>query len=133
MRMSELRLSFEQVCILRPYRQLDRDMTIRGYCLPKGTPIIFAPITLHRSPDNWLRPDEFLPERFMPQQLEEKVDPSEAHSLHSGLLGLWLHATPAADCPAVLPWVCCMLISLRRICFPAFLLPCLPHISHGFG
>ena len=75
-------------------------MTIRGYRLPKGTPIIFAPITLHRSPDNWLRPNEFLPERFSPQQLEEKVDPSEACTPRGGLLGLRLHVSPAADCPA---------------------------------
>ncbi len=74
-------------------------MTIRGYRLPKGTPIIFAPITLHRSPDNWLRPDEFLPERFMPQQLEEKVDPSEACTLSGGLLDLRLHISPATDRP----------------------------------
>ena len=74
-------------------------MTIRGYRLPKGTPIIFAPITLHRSPDNWLRPNEFLPERFMPQQLEE-VDPSEACTLRGGLLGLSLPTSPATECPA---------------------------------
>ena len=75
-------------------------MTIRGYRLPKGTPIVFAPITLHRSPDNWLRPNEFLPERFMPQQLEEEVDPSEACTLCGGLLDLWLHISPATDDPA---------------------------------
>ena len=75
-------------------------MTIRGYRLPKGTPIVFAPITLHRSPDNWLRPNEFLPDRFMPQQLEEKVDPSEACTLRGGLGYPQLPTCPAADCPA---------------------------------
>ena len=96
-------------------------MTIRGYRLPKGTPIIFAPITLHRSPDNWSRPNEFLPERFMPQQLEEEVDPSEACTLRGGLLGLLLHTSPATDCPAS-PALCVLhALRLWRVCFPAFL------------
>ena len=101
-------------------------MTIRGYRLPKGTVIIFAPITLHRSPDNWLRPDEFLPDRFMPQQAEEKVDPSEACTLCTGLLDLWLHINPAADCPASPAWGV-----WHAHQPPEKLLSCLPHTSHG--
>ena len=62
-------------------RVLDRDTTIRGYRLPKDTPILFCPITLHYSPENWTRSDEFLPERFLDGQGEQEM--SDARELQA--------------------------------------------------
>eukprot|EP00891_Asterochloris_glomerata_P009941 jgi/Astpho2/9941/Aster-06647 len=66
-------------------RVLDRDTTIRGYRLPKGTPILFCPITLHYSPENWTRADEFLPERFLDGQGKHEM--SDARHPDATLIG----------------------------------------------
>jgi len=42
---------------------IDED-EIAGFHIPKGSGVIISPYTLHRHPDFWERPDEFLPERF---------------------------------------------------------------------
>ena len=81
---------------------LDRDTTIRGYRLPKGTPILFCPITLHYSPENWTRADEFLPERFLDGQGTQEM--SDARELQA-----WSpHLPPSASLSgvAVLPGAC---------------------------
>ena len=38
--------------------------TLAGYRVPPGTDVFFSPWFLHRHPDYWDRPDEFIPERF---------------------------------------------------------------------
>jgi cytochrome P450 len=43
---------------------------ISGYKIPKGTTVVIAPAVLHRLPQYWDNPDQFLPERW------EKAAPS---------------------------------------------------------
>jgi len=38
---------------------------IGGFLIPKGSGVIISPYTLHRHPEFWDRPGEFLPERFL--------------------------------------------------------------------
>ena len=49
-------------------RRAERDDTVCGYRVPKGTKILVSPFVLHRLPDIWPNPDEFQPERFSPEQ-----------------------------------------------------------------
>jgi cytochrome P450 len=46
------------------------DDQIEGYSIPEGTTVVISPYLMHRHPDLWDRPNEFLPERF----LDEDVD-----------------------------------------------------------
>ena len=45
-------------------RHAIEDDEIAGFHIPKGSGVIVSPYTLHRHPDYWDRPEEFLPERF---------------------------------------------------------------------
>lgn len=49
-------------------RMINYDYRIDKYesILPTGTIVTLDFQSIHRDPDNWLRPDEFNPERFMP-------------------------------------------------------------------
>ena len=40
------------------------DVVIRGVRIPKGTDLTFAIRAVLRHSDEWIRPNEFLPERF---------------------------------------------------------------------
>ena len=42
-------------------RQLDRDMVVGGYRLPKGTPLIFSAYLLHHGPYKYTRAEDFWP------------------------------------------------------------------------
>ena len=58
-------------------RQLDRDMVVGGYRLPKGTPIIFSAYLLHHGPYNYTRAEDFWPERFEAAPSDASADPRE--------------------------------------------------------
>jgi len=45
-----------------------RDATIGDHVLPAGTTVLVSPYILHRDPEHWERPDEFLPQRWAPLQ-----------------------------------------------------------------
>ena len=45
-------------------RQLKEDTVVCGYKLPAGTTISFPPYALHHSKDNYIRPEEFWPDRW---------------------------------------------------------------------
>lgn len=45
------------------------DETLGGYAIPKGTNILIPVICLHRSPEFWDKPLEFIPERFLPENV----------------------------------------------------------------
>ncbi|CAL1547467.1 unnamed protein product, partial [Lymnaea stagnalis] len=57
-----------------PYiqRHLDQNIAVEGRTIPKGTLVIVDIANLHRHPDVWDRPDEFLPERFRPESIRDK-------------------------------------------------------------
>ena len=58
-------------------RQLDRDMVVGGYRLPKGTPLIFSAYLLHHGPYNYTRAEDFWPERFEATPSDASADPRE--------------------------------------------------------
>lgn len=39
-------------------------MVIMGYRIPKGVPLMFAPLPMHLSPFNFSHPDKFWPDRW---------------------------------------------------------------------
>ncbi|EDV24428.1 uncharacterized protein TRIADDRAFT_13664, partial [Trichoplax adhaerens] len=51
-------------------RDVKQDTTINGVHIPKGVMIGFPVYSIHHDPQFWSNPDDFIPERFMP---EEKV------------------------------------------------------------
>ena len=58
-------------------RQLDCDMVVGGYRLPKGTPLIFSAYLLHHGPYNYTRAEDFWPERFEATPSAASADPRE--------------------------------------------------------
>lgn len=46
-------------------RLAKREMPWGPYTLPEGASVIFSPYLVHRHPDYWDRPEDFLPERWM--------------------------------------------------------------------
>ena len=42
----------------------EQDMVIKGYRIPKGVALMFAPIPLHLSPFNFTHPNKFWPDRW---------------------------------------------------------------------
>ncbi len=53
-------------------RQANADDTIGGYAVPRHAVIIMSPYVLHRHPDFWPEPEQFRPERFMPDQIAHR-------------------------------------------------------------
>ena len=41
------------------------DVTVSGYLIPKGTILISSMAAMHKNPDFYTDPDEFIPERFL--------------------------------------------------------------------
>ena len=50
---------------------IDND-TFHGYPIPKGTIVVIAPYVMHRHPDYWPEPEEFRPERFAPENAQQR-------------------------------------------------------------
>ncbi|MFP2928619.1 cytochrome P450 [Pyxidicoccus sp. 3LG] len=48
-------------------RAVKEDDVIGGYRIPKGSWVDVSPYVTHRHPDFWERPEEFIPERFLPE------------------------------------------------------------------
>ncbi|KAM4707689.1 cytochrome P450 4V2-like [Discoglossus pictus] len=48
-------------------RTVTEDCTIRGFRVPKGVNIIIIPYALHRDPEYFPEPEEFRPDRFLPE------------------------------------------------------------------
>ena len=71
--LSYLHLVLQEVMRLYPaawgfFRTAVKDDDIEGYRLPAGSLVIISPYLTHRLPDVWANPNEFLPERFQPEQ-----------------------------------------------------------------
>jgi cytochrome P450 len=48
-------------------RQADKEDTLRGQKVPVGANVVLATYLSHHSPDFWEAPEEFRPERFLPE------------------------------------------------------------------
>lgn len=48
-------------------RLLDEDLVFDGHTVPAGTTVMVDIHSLHRDPDHFESPDEYIPERFLPQ------------------------------------------------------------------
>ena len=51
-------------------RQAQAEDEVDGYRVPAGADVLICPYTLHRHPEFWKEPEQFLPERFEPAQRE---------------------------------------------------------------
>lgn len=48
-------------------RQLDEDLVFDGHTVPAGTTCMIDIISLHRDPAHFTNPDDYIPERFLPE------------------------------------------------------------------
>ena len=55
--------------IVRQAREAD---AIAGFHIPAGSLILISPYITHRHPDLWLDPEQFDPQRFAPEQVEQR-------------------------------------------------------------
>ncbi|KFK32668.1 hypothetical protein AALP_AA6G273300 [Arabis alpina] len=53
-------------------REFQQGCTIRGFYIPKGTPLVINAYAVMRDPDFWKDPNEFKPERFLGQEEETR-------------------------------------------------------------
>eukprot|EP00884_Botryococcus_braunii_P008881 jgi/Botrbrau1/17995/Bobra.0713s0002.1 len=56
-----------------------RDVTLNGHFFPKGTVILSMIHATHHHPDNWDRPDDFIPERWNGEGVEYLPEPSSTN------------------------------------------------------
>lgn len=63
-------------------KEPNRDVTIRGYRIPKGTQIFYSPYVLHQDPRWFPEPQRFDPDRFSPER--EAQIPKGAYVPFSG-------------------------------------------------
>ncbi|KAL3157252.1 hypothetical protein ABBQ38_001486 [Trebouxia sp. C0009 RCD-2024] len=52
-------------------REVEQDMVIKGYRIPKGTPLMFPPHAMQLSPCNFSHPSKFWPDRWTNGVLED--------------------------------------------------------------
>lgn len=69
------RRAFEETIRLYPVlwvmpRIVQEDDVIGGYSMPAGSTIVINSFLTHRHPEFWDRPDEFDPDRFLPERVE---------------------------------------------------------------
>jgi cytochrome P450 len=66
-------------------RTCDHDVVLQGgkYIIPAGTQILIVPFIVHRDERYWERPDEFLPERFLNEELDRLSNDARGNSLQS--------------------------------------------------
>lgn len=53
-------------------RKTIQEDTIKGYHIPPQTNVVMPIIAVHRDPDIWEKPMDFLPERFLPENIKDK-------------------------------------------------------------
>ncbi|XP_077513527.1 cytochrome P450 4V2-like [Amblyomma americanum] len=72
------RLQYMECCVKETLRMcppfpfigkvLDQDLVIEGHTLPKGISCYINMFSLHRNPDQFKNPEEYMPERFMSEE-----------------------------------------------------------------
>jgi cytochrome P450 len=75
--LADLRTVFSEAIRLYPSiwiieRRVIENDRIGSYAIPRGTTVLISPYLLHRHKEFWPRPEEFIPERFEPDQLENR-------------------------------------------------------------
>ncbi|BAF23911.1 cytochrome P450 76M5-like [Oryza sativa Japonica Group] len=60
--------------LLLPHRAVEDGVEVGGYCVPKGSMVIFNVWAIMRDPAAWERPEEFMPERFIRRGDDDEVD-----------------------------------------------------------
>ncbi|GAA4020512.1 cytochrome P450 [Allokutzneria multivorans] len=63
-------------------RRTTQDTTLAGHPIPGGTSILFSPYALHRDPDLFHDPNEFIPDRWLPENVRKL--PKNAPIMFSG-------------------------------------------------
>lgn len=66
-------------------RTCDHDVILQGgkYVIPTGTQMLVVPFIAHRDERYWERPSEFLPERFLNEELDRLSQDARGNSLQS--------------------------------------------------
>ena len=78
-----------------PYRVLEDIRFDDGVFLPKGVEISMAIQLMQKNPDQWIRPDEFIPERFDPtNELYKTPSGKNRHSMAYGPFSSGIRACP---------------------------------------
>ena len=95
-------------------RQADKDMLIKGYRIPKGTPLMLAPHPMHVSPHNFLHPNKFWPERWVSSTVPD-FDPKSSGSCLAKTFQSNLKSTSA-----LLISVSCLLQPRPNVCYFVF-------------
>jgi len=67
-----------------PVRMLDKDYTLQGVKLKKGTNVFLGIYTVHMDENNWHQPKEFRPERFS-EENKNKIVPGSFFPFISGI------------------------------------------------
>lgn len=76
-RLTYLHLVLQEIMRLYPaawgfFRTAAGDDRLGDYLIPAGSLVIVSPYITHRMPSIWEHPDEFRPERFLPEQAERR-------------------------------------------------------------
>ena len=66
-------------------REVEQDMVIKGYRIPKGTPLMLPPHAMQLCPDNFSRPNKFWPDRWTSGVLEDWDPKGSGLDLHLAL------------------------------------------------
>ncbi|XP_015609095.1 cytochrome P450 4C1 isoform X2 [Cephus cinctus] len=53
-------------------RELTGDVELESCTLPKGCSVAMVPFVTHRSPKYWMEPEKFIPERFLPENSQNR-------------------------------------------------------------
>ncbi|THU83604.1 cytochrome P450 [Dendrothele bispora CBS 962.96] len=100
----------KETCRWRPVAPLSvphastEDDVYMGYFIPKGTTVISSIWSIHRDPETYPNPDEFKPERFLDENMNE-VNTKESRSFGHHLYGFGRRLCPGATMADHAVWV----------------------------
>ncbi|KAF5343052.1 hypothetical protein D9758_011136 [Tetrapyrgos nigripes] len=100
----------KETCRWRPVAPLSvphassKDDVYMGYFIPKGTTVISSIWSIHRDPETYPNPDEFIPERFLDENMNE-VNTKESKAFGHHLYGFGRRFCPGATMADHAIWV----------------------------